>query len=189
MIMLDTPDLGRIHSNLKSNMSFCLPFEDDDSDLFNQFPGSIKLGPVELVTPLDYLTQLFVGHEGFYKTITMIDARVKGTWSNLSIPYREKIGNDRVYFSPTSNNLTGFIVEKTNKGNRPLIAIMSDEEDRTRAIGLGAYGSKPRKFDSVENFIIENKILYYYLNSLISVVYAEKSRRMLTGPHLLLSPN
>lgn len=132
----------------------------------------LQFGPIELITPLDYLTQTFIKRFNSFFSIVNIHSRSKDVFKGLSVPYQQEIAEKGYVFYPSSSDLTGFIFLKEREKS-PLAVIISNEENSCRSLGLGFFGAKPLKLGSYEDFAIENGRLTTITNLFLSTVYSK----------------
>jgi hypothetical protein len=175
MIKVEMPDSNRMYSLLTSSQKqnrFGFPgdeWKEDDS------PIAIRMGPLEMISPLDFVAQSFVRNSNRYSSSLEVHSRDPSCFINLSSSFGRKIAtHNGLTFHPTTKDLTGYIVNPNNP-KVPISVVSSFDENFLRTLSVGALGARNLELGGLDDFKIELGMLNNYANMLINCVYENHS--------------
>ncbi len=188
MIKIEAPKTDRIYNILTSYGSVGQTAGEEWRDAIVGDVRTIRLGPLELEQPLDFLNQTIIRNSNSYSSIVEVFARQEKSFQDLSADFIDKINERKLYFLPTTNHLTGYITKSLEGEIYPLATIIENQAGKSRAIGMGAFGSKQILLDGPSNFRIEMGRLNDMVNDIIGTVYESVFGKRKTGsPNINLS--
>jgi hypothetical protein len=172
MIKVETPDFDRMYSLLTTEQKykgFCFPGE-EWKETQRLESRAIRIGPLEMLSPLDFVAQSFVRGEESYSSSIEVHSRDPSCFENLSLYFGKKLAQKGLILHPTTKDLTGYILHPKNPKN-PLGVVASFNENFMRTISVGSLGAKKLELGDLNDFKIELGWLNIYANMLIDCVY------------------
>lgn len=135
--------------------------------------GVYGLGPSELPYPLKGISFSVRRQSEFYEAYSVLVSREnESCFNNLSNHLKEKNWIDNSDFIPTCSYGGGYLIE--NPSSKDIAYVLShSKQEKNEVIQLvfGNSGSKLRKFEDFNNFLIDIKRIEKITDSLISQIY------------------
>ncbi len=119
---------------------------------------SFNFPPVVLPDPLRKGILIFRRSGAFYSSHFCLESKTTSIFENLSATLSQKLGDK---WSQMSKEGAGYILDN-NKN--PYISIVSADKGRDRIIAIGSFGATPKKFGTLEDFVLDLKTLEKYTN-------------------------
>ena len=177
MITIENPNHEKIYHLLttKKSRDSIISGEEWKSKKVNTLEDSdinlmLSNGPIELIEPLEQITQTYLRNGDYYNSFIEIHARNPDCFKESHDLFREKMSQKQVVFIPSTRNLTGYLLKKGSK-EKPFACIMASEDGLVRAIGIAQFGAKKERIDDLDGFIINLGMLNSYTNTLLESVY------------------
>jgi len=71
----------------------------------------------------------------------------------LSVDYQEVMARTKNIFCPTTNDLTGYLLDSDNNCNADIIALKGDNDNESRSISFGLYASRVREYEKINDLV------------------------------------